>query len=107
MGYTNPRIQALTDERDTLEKARLAIASGLPIPSIAQQYVTAQAGQSGERMHGDELRMWFDTRLKEIDRQLRLFPVAMFRRMATVVQVTGKDLSQFSDRRCHRGDDDD
>lgn len=95
MSVINRRLQTLLDEREMLEDARKAISAGLPVPTIAQQYVTAQSGQNGERMHGDELRNWFDERLKFIDQQIRRFPVSMFRRSSSIVQVTGRDLSQF------------
>ena len=88
------RRQQLKDERETLEQARLAIASGLPIPSIAQQYVTAQSGQNGERMHGDELRNWLDLRLTEIQKQLAALPFIATRRIATAMSVIGKDYTQ-------------
>jgi hypothetical protein len=93
MSAINQRLQALLDEREMLEAGRKAIAAGLPIPTVAQQYVTAKTND--EAMHGDELRNWFDMRLKEIDRQIRLFPVASFRRSSSIVNVVGKDYSQF------------
>lgn len=96
MSALDRRLQELLDERETLEKARLAIASGLPVPELAMRYVTARTGQSGETLQGDSIREWFDARLTEIDRQLRLFPVALFRRSSSIVQVTGEDLSQFA-----------
>lgn len=88
------RRQTLVDERETLEQARLAIASGLPIPAIAQQYVTAKSGQSGEGMHGDELRNWLDARLADIQKQLAALPFIATRRIARAMNVIGKDYTQ-------------
>lgn len=95
MGAISRRLQKLLDERDALETGRLAIAQGLPVPSIAQQYVPTASG-TGEKQSADALRLWFDERLKEIDRQIRKFPFVLFRRSSSIVQVTGRDLSQFN-----------
>ena len=89
------RRQALFDERTQLETIRKCIHGKIALPADADKYLTIQLGQDGERRHGEQLMKWIDDRLKEIDLQLRRLPTVITKRVASVVNVLGKDLSQY------------
>ena len=101
-GELENRRQELLDERTALESALRAITSAFMAPDDAAlkfkitRFITSTDGSGGSTLRGQTVVDAITDRLKEIQRQLSSIPVIATRRIATVVDVVGNDLSQYS-----------
>lgn len=88
------RRQALVDERAMLESIRSNISAKLPNPPDAQHYITTKLGD-GSQFHGEQIRVWIDQRLDQVQVELGRLPARLITPVAIRMNVLGKDFSQY------------
>jgi len=91
------RRKALADERAMLEDTRSKVVNQLLDPAKAKQFVFSQvAGEGSMGYHGENIMEWIDNRLKEIEKLIAKLPFVKVSRVASVVNVIGRDFSQYT-----------
>ena len=94
-GEAKNRRDELIAARELCEAALRAITQQLPVPSESMNYLRTTLGEGGSMLVGDSASDQIRKHLDYITREIGRIPFIGLSRVAQIVRVDGRDLSEY------------